>query len=69
MRINEESLKEMQATIKHAKIHAMLVSERQGKIRGEEKIFKEITVGNYSNLLKFNLCIKKTPRRIAQGAT
>jgi hypothetical protein len=47
----------------------MLVSERQGKIRGEEKIFKEITVGNYSNLLKFNLCIKKTPRRIAQGAT
>ena len=31
----------------------MLVSERQGKIRGEEKIFKEITVGNYSNLLKF----------------
>ena len=36
MKINEESLKEMQATIKHSKIHAMVVSERQGKIRGEE---------------------------------
>lgn len=50
----------------------MVVSERQGKIRGEEKIFKEITVGNYSNLLKFNLCIKKThqtPIKIALGAT
>ena len=39
--------------------------------RETEKIFKETIVGNYSNLLKFNLRIKKahqTPR-IAQGAT
>ena len=59
MNINEESLKQIQATIKHAKVHAVVISEREGKIKGEEKIFKEIAVASYSNLFKFNLCIKK----------
>lgn len=41
MKISEESLKEMQVTIKHAKIHAMVASERQGEMRGEEKYSKK----------------------------
>lgn len=48
------------------KIHAMVASEREGKIKGEEKIFKEIAVASYSNLFKLNLCTKKKLIRLQE---
>lgn len=57
MKINEESLREIWDTIKHAKIHAMVVSEIEERDRKRRKIFKETIVENYPNLLKNNLHI------------
>ena len=41
MKINEESLREIWETIKRAKIHAMVVSEREERDKKRRKIFKE----------------------------
>lgn len=57
MKINEESLREISDTIKHAKIHAMVVSEREKRDKKRRKIFKETIAENYPNLLKNNLHI------------
>ena len=69
----EDSHRYLWDNIKHANIRIIVVPEEEEKKKGTEKIFEEIIVENFPNMVKEIVIhvqeVQRVPYRINQGET